>query len=32
VGPGGEILVRIQNTSPMQLSIENVDFTLVVER
>ena len=32
VGPGGEILVRIQNNSVAQTSIENMDFTLVVER
>jgi hypothetical protein len=32
VGPGGEILVRVENASFAQVSIENVDFTLVVER
>jgi hypothetical protein len=32
VGPGGEILVRVENTGFSQVSIENLDFTLVVER
>jgi hypothetical protein len=32
VGPGGEILVRVENPSTPPMSIENVDFTLVVER
>ncbi len=32
VGPGGEIQAQVENTGPLQVNVEALDFTLVVER